>query len=76
MKRIKEKLVLILIMALIIGAFDSGLLMASAGVSLKTSWLFKTVSGIKLQMNDTIYMEKNEFQDFNLYKNMLVLLRI
>jgi len=67
MKQVKEKLVLILIIALSIGMFDTGLLTASAAV--KSSWMFKTGTGIKLQLNDTIYMKKNEFQDFNLYKS-------
>lgn len=66
MKQMKKKLSLILIMALIIGTFGN-VIMASAAT--KSSWSFETKSGITVDVGKTIHMEKNEFQDFNLYKS-------
>jgi len=68
----KKKLSLVLIMALIIGTFGN-VIMASAAT--KSSWSVKTGSGIVLEVSskaanaDTIYLKKNQFQDFNLYKS-------
>lgn len=66
MKQMRKKCCLILIMVLIIGVFDN-VIVASAAV--KSTWSFKTGSGIKLEVNETIYLKKNQFQDFNLYKS-------
>lgn len=68
MKKMKSKLSLVLMLALLIGLFGN-VSPASAATVLKSSWSFKTASGITLQVGDTIYMKKNEFQDFNLYKS-------
>ena len=73
MKQMKKKLSLVLIMALIIGTFGN-VVMASAATA-TSSWSVKTSSGIVLAVAkdakkaDTIYLTKNEFQDFNLYKS-------
>ena len=56
MKYVKEKLGLILLIALVIGVLDAGMLLANAAV--KSSWQFRTGSNIKLELNDTIFMKK------------------
>lgn len=66
MKQVKNKLSLVLIMALGIIAFGNVLL---AHASALPNWFFKTESGITVNVNKTINMNKNEFQDFNLYKS-------
>lgn len=73
MKQMKKKLSLVLIMALILGIF--GNVATASAATTKSSWSVKTKSGIVLEVASkaakagTIYMDKNEFQDFNLYKS-------
>jgi len=65
MKQVKNKLRIVLLMALGIIVF-SNVLLAHAALP---DWYFKTKSGITIKRNKTINMKKNEFQDFNLYKD-------
>jgi len=64
MKEMKKRLSLILVLSLLIGMFGN-VVMASAA----SSWSFKTKSGYTVEVGGTINMQKNEFQDFNLYKS-------
>ena len=64
MKRMKKNLSLVLVLALLIGMFGN-VVVASAA----SAWSFKTKSGLTIEVNETINMQKNEFQDFNLYKS-------
>lgn len=67
MKRMKQKLSLVLILSMLISMFG-GIVSASAAVT-KSSWSFRTGSGKRIEVNETLAMKKNEFQDFNLYKS-------
>lgn len=66
MKKTKNFLSLVLVLALIIGTCGN-VVMASAAT--KSSWSFKTTSGKTVEVNGTITLQKNEYQDFNLYKS-------
>lgn len=72
MKQMKKNLSLVLVLALLIGMFGNVSLASAAS---KSSWSVKTGSGIVLEVSskaedaDTIYMKKNQFQDFNIYKS-------
>ena len=67
MKRMKQKLSLVLILSMLVSMFG-GIVSASAAVT-KSSWSFRTGSGKRIEVNETLAMKKNEFQDFNLYKS-------
>ena len=66
MKRMKQNLSLVLVLTLLIGMFGN---VVAAGAATKSSWSFQTKSGQTIEIDETINMEKNEFQDFNLYKS-------
>jgi len=68
MKNMKQKLSLVLVLALLVSLF-SGIVSASAATVTKSSWSFRTTSGKRIDVNGKISMKKNEFQDFNLYKS-------
>ncbi len=66
MKKMKKNLSLVLVLALLLGTFGNVVMAEAAS---KSSWSFQTASGTTLEVNDTINMQKNEYQDFNLYKS-------
>ena len=66
MKRMKKNVSLVLVLALLIGMFGN---VVAASAATKSSWSFKTKSGLTIEIDETINMQKNEFQDFNLYKS-------
>ena len=72
MKQMKKKLSLVLVLALLIGSFGN---VVMAGAASNSSWSVRTKSGKTLNVNsnatkaDTIYLQKNEFQDFNIHKS-------
>lgn len=66
MKRMKKKLSLVLVLALLVGMFGN---VVAASAATKSSWSFKTKSGLTIEVDETLNMQKNEFQDFNLYKS-------
>lgn len=63
----KKHLSLLLVLALILGTF-ANTTFASAATKL-SSWSFKTKSGQTIDVDGHINMQKNEFQDFNIYKS-------
>lgn len=72
MKQMKKKLSLVLVLALLVGSFGN---VVMAGAASNSSWSVRTKSGKTLNVNsnatkaDTIYLQKNDFQDFNIYKS-------
>lgn len=66
MKSIKKQLSLFLVLALILGTFGN---LTFASAATKSSWYFKTSSGQTIEVGEYINMQKQEFQDFNIYKS-------
>ena len=74
MKNMKKQLSLFLVLALILGTFGNLTLASAATVTPNpepktTSWAFKTRTGLTIEIGDTIHMQKNEFQNFDIYKS-------
>ena len=63
-----RKISLVLVLALIVGTFGN-VLPASAAKEVKSSWSFKTTSGKTVGVNKELKMERNEYQNFNLFKS-------
>lgn len=63
MKKFTKKLAVMLVLAMIVGMF-SGVMSASAA----SAWSFKTADA-EIAVNGTINMAKNEYANFDLYKN-------
>lgn len=64
MKKFTKKLAVMLVLAMIVGMFSGAM-----GASAASAWSFKTGKDVEIAVKETISMAKNEYQDFDLYKN-------
>jgi len=67
MKNMKKQLSLFLVLALILGTFGN-LTFASAAAK-ESSWSFKTRTGQVIKVGGDINMQKDEYQNFDIYKS-------
>ena len=64
MKKTFRKISLLVILAIVVGMFANVTYAQAASV-----WSFICGSGKKIEVNDTITLQKNEYQDLNIYKS-------